>query len=260
MTAGDERRAVLITGGGSGIGLACAQALAAAGWDVAISGRRTAVLEEAAASMRGEHPGVEVATFPADMGDGEQARALVADAIERFGRLDGLVCSAGAYESRPFDEMTDESWDAIVNVLLRGTAICSMEAARHMAERGAGRIVLIGSVSGFLSEPRSAHYAASKAGMHSLARSITVDLGERGVIANAVASGFVATPMTRGLTEHPDQAMVQGVLARLNPLRRAGRPEELGEVVRYLIADAPDYLAGATITVDGGQTVMGGIH
>lgn len=255
-----ETPAALVTGGGSGIGLASAQALAAAGWNVGISGRREAVLEEAAARIREESPEVDVACFAVDIGDGEQAAALVANAIARFGRLDGLVNSAGAYETKPFDEMTAESWDRIANVLLRGTAICSMEAARHMAERGRGRIVFIGSVSAAVSEPGSAHYAASKAGMHSLARSITVDLGARGVIANVVASGFVATPMTSGLVNHPDRELVQRVYQRLNPLRRAGEPEEVANLVRYLVVDAPDYLAGSTITIDGGQTVMGGIH
>lgn len=251
---------VLITGGGTGIGLASAIALAEVGWNVGISGRREAVLAEAADAIRAAGGGGEVATFPADVGAGDAAGQLVADAIARFGRLDGLVNSAGAYETRPFLEMTPEAWDRIGNVLLRGTAIASMEAAKHMVEQGGGRIVFIGSVSAGISEPGSAHYAAAKAGMHSLARSITVDLGAKGVVANVVASGFVATPMTKGLHEHPDQDMVQGVLDRLNPLHRAGRPDEVGNLVRYLIAEAPDYIAGSTITIDGGQTVKAGIH
>jgi NAD(P)-dependent dehydrogenase (short-subunit alcohol dehydrogenase family) len=255
-----ERPAALVTGGGSGIGLASAIALAQAGWDVAVSGRRANVLDEAVAAINAAAPDVEAVALPGDVGDGDAAVQLVADAIARFGRLDGLVNSAGAYEARRFDEIEPADWDRITNVLLRGTALASIAAAKHMAERGKGRIVFIGSVSGMISEPESAHYAAAKAGMHSLARSITVDLGERGVIANVVASGFVATPMTSGLTEHPDQDMVKGIYQRLNPLRRAGRPEEIASLVRYLVVDAPDYLAGATIPVDGGQTVMATIH
>lgn len=247
--------AALVTGGGTGIGFACARALAASGWDVAISGRRADVLADAAARIDGN-----VTPLPADVGDGEQAQRVVADAIAAHGRLDALVNCAGAYETRPFEEMTAENWDAIANVLLRGTAICSMEAARHMAECGGGRIVFVGSVSAFISERGSAHYAAAKAGMHSLARSITVDLGRRGVIANVVASGFVATSMTSGLVDHPDREMVAATLKRINPLERAGEPDEIANLVRYLVVEAPTYLAGSTITIDGGQTIRGGIH
>ena len=255
-----SRPVVLVTGGGSGIGLASAIALAQAGWDVAVSGRRQAVLDEATAAVLAAAPDAQAVSFACDIGAGEAAGQLVTDVIAKLGRLDGLVNSAGAYESRKFDEMTPEAWDAITNVLIRGTAIASMAAAKHMVANGGGRIVFIGSVSAQISEPGSSHYVAGKAAMHSLARSITVDLGAKGVIANVVASGFVETPMTKGLWAHENQELAQGIIKGLNPLQRSGRPEEVGNLVKYLIAEAPEYIAGSTVTIDGGQTIVAGIH
>ncbi len=255
-----DRPAVLVTGGGSGIGLESARALAASGWDVAICGRRLKVVQEAADELGREAPDVQIVAFSADIGNADDAEGVVRSTIETFGRLDALVNCAGAYTTIPFDEMTPQAWDEVNNVLARGTAITTMAATKHMVANGQGRVVFVGSVNAIVSEYGSAQYAAAKSAMHSLARSVAVDLGRRGVTANVVASGFVKTPMTRGLHEHQDQEMANAIIGRINPLGRAGEAHEIANVVRYLVADAPTYLTGSTIVVDGGQTVHGGIH
>lgn len=255
-----NRPAVLVTGGGSGIGLESARALAGSGWDVAICGRRLEVVGEAADDHGRQFPDVEVKAFSADIGKTDEAEGVVKSTIEAFGRLDALVNCAGAYKTIPFDEMTVEAWDAVNDVLARGTAVATIAATKHMVANGGGRVVFVGSVNAIVSEYGSSQYAAAKSAMHSLARSVAVDLGHRGVTANVVASGFVKTPMTRGLHEHEDQEMAQAIIRRINPLGRAGEAHEIANVVRYLVAEAPTYLTGSTIVVDGAQTVHGGIH
>jgi NAD(P)-dependent dehydrogenase (short-subunit alcohol dehydrogenase family) len=244
-----DRGVALVTGGGTGIGYACAFALAGAGFDVAVAGRRAAVLVAAAARIQ-EASGRKVLALPADLAKPDTPAELVDRTVAGLGRIDVLVNAAGTCTPVPTASLDVDTWNSAVDVLLRGAALCSIAAASKMLD--GGRIIMITSVDEVQSEPNVAHYCAAKAGLGAFARSIAVDLSNQGIRVNSVAPGWV----------HTDTAAVRlsnatpESLNRLNPLARAGRPEEIASVVTYLATDAPDFLTGSTITVDGAQTVM----
>lgn len=243
-------KVALVTGGGTGIGFACAQSLAEDGVTVVIAGRRATILEDAISRIVATVPTARVAAIPADLGLPTGPKALIDAVLARHGRLDVLVNAAGTCSPVPTGDMDAVTWDGIVNVALRGAALCSVEAARHMPT--GGRIVMITSIDEAQSEPNVAHYCAAKAGLGAFARSFAVDLSGRGISVNSVAPGWVHTDAA---SVRLDRA-TEDSMARLNPLARAGRPDEIASVVRYLATEAPAYLTGSTITVDGGQTIM----
>ena len=244
------RRVTLVTGGGTGLGRATAKALAEAGFAVAIAGRRADVCRETASRLRDEVPGSTVHAYEADVADPDAVERLVAAVVGHLGGLDVLVAAAGIYEPVPFLEMTAEAWDRTMDVVLRGAMLCSLAAARHMRDHGGGRIILVSSVSGAMSEPDSAHYNAAKAGIISLARSMAVDIGRYGITANAVVPGWMRTPMTE---EYIAQATPEE-LRRFNVLGRPADPAEVAGLIRYLATGASTYLTGAAVFIDGGHT------
>lgn len=243
-------RVAVVTGGGTGIGYACAQALAEAGFDVVIAGRRTKVLDEAVERLSAEVESATLSAIPADLGLPQGPKGLVDAVIARHGRLDVLVNAAGTCSPVPTGSMDADTWDSIVNVALRGAALCSVEASRHMAP--GSRIVMITSIDESQSEPNVAHYCAAKAGLGAFARSFAVDLSHLEIAINSVAPGWVRTDAAAVRLD----CATEESMRRLNPVGRAGRPDEIAAVVKYLATDAPSYLTGSTITVDGGQTVM----
>ncbi len=244
------KRVALVTGGGTGLGRATAKALAEAGFAVAIAGRRVAVCQTTASQLLEKVTGATVLAYQADVADPDAVERLVASVVTDLGGLDVLVAAAGIYENVAYLEMTAELWDKTMNVVLRGAMLCSVAAARHMRDHGGGRIVLISSVSGAMSEPDSAHYNAAKAGIVSLARSMAVDISRYGVIANAVIPGWMRTPMTE---EYVAQASAEE-LRRFNVLGRPADPSEIAGFIRYLATDASPYLTGAALFIDGGHT------
>ncbi len=248
----DRPTGALIVGGGTGMGRAAAERLARRGAHVMISGRRVAVLEEAAAAVRSRVPGAVIAIHPADAGDDVAANALVQAASEEFGGLDVCINCAGIYEPVAITEMDAAAWRRTMSTTLDSVAYVGAAAARVMKAAGAGRMVLISSVNSPVSEPESAHYSAAKAGVSSLARSLALDLAADGVRVNAIAPGWVHTAMVDDFL----QTATQESLSRLNMLGRVGEPDEVANVIEYLALDAPDYLTGTTIFVDGGQTAM----
>ena len=245
-------RSAVITGGGTGIGFATAVRLNRAGFDLTIVGRRSEVLASSADEIEREGGGLAVTATVADLADPAEATRVIDSHVARTGNIDALIACAGAYELIDIRELTASTWDMTADVHVRAAVLCSAAAARHMTRAGGGRIVLLSSVNAIHSEPASVAYSAAKAAIISVARSLAVDLAGTGVTANAVAPGWVHTPMTAeylGSTT-PDQ------LRRVNALGRAGSADEIANVISYLVLDAPGFLTGATITVDGGQTAM----
>jgi NAD(P)-dependent dehydrogenase (short-subunit alcohol dehydrogenase family) len=242
----------VITGGGTGIGLATAVRLNAAGFSLTIAGRREAVLREAVERIAGDGAGPPVTPVVADVADERAAGRVIDEHAQRCGGVDALVAAAGEYELCDVRELTAAEWDATADVHVRGAVLCAAAAARHMSSARRGRIVLLSSVNGLHSEPASIAYSAAKAAIISVARSLAVDLAGSGVTANAVAPGWVTTPMTAEhlATTTPEQ------LRRVNALGRAGTADEIANVIAYLVLAAPEFLTGATIVVDGGQTAM----
>jgi len=244
---------VLIVGGGSGIGYASALRLARRGCRLVLCGRREAVLEAASTRIATElGTGETPAVVAGDAGQEADAQRMVAATLERHGRLDVLVNCAGVYEPVDFAELTEESWRRTIVPTLDAQVFVAVAAARQMKDAGGGRIVAVSSVSSPLSEPLSAHYSAAKAAVSSLVRSIAMDLSPHGVTANAVAPGWIRTEMVDAFVtgKTPEQ------LARINMLRRVGEADEVANVIEYLALDAPTYMTGSVVYIDGGQTAM----
>jgi gluconate 5-dehydrogenase len=256
MTAREERMitmaegSALIVGGGTGLGLAAAERLAARGLPVGLSGRRTEVLLAAREQILRQQPGAQVEVAAADSAVERQAHDMILDLAKRLGPPSVLVASAGIYEGCEFLDLTEEAWRHTMTTTLDSTVFPAVAAARLMAAEGSGRIVLIASTNSFISEPGSTAYSAAKAAASSLARSLCVDLAKSGIQVNAVAPGWIHT----GMVDDFVQNATAEALRNINPLGRVGQPDEVANLIEYLALDAPDYLTGATIMIDGGQT------
>jgi len=247
----NEGMTVAVTGGASGIGLAVAKTMAAKGCPVVIGDLDVAGLEAAKEEISVMAKG-SISTYEVDVTSEEQVEGFIAAADSGESRLGCLVTCAAIYRTCAFDELDGETWDATANVNLRGTVLAAAAASRRMRDGEGGSIVLFSSIDSLISEPATAAYSAAKAAINSIARSMAVDLSKHKIAVNAIAPGWVLTPMTEeDLTGMPESAF-----AVVNPLLRAARPEEIAEVVRYLALDAPAFLTGSTLFVDGGQSAM----
>jgi gluconate 5-dehydrogenase len=240
----------LIVGGGTGIGLAAAQRLAARGLAIGLSGRRHEVLLAARDKILAQQPGAQVEVAAADSAVEQQAHRMVAELADRLGAPQVLVASAGIYETCGFLDLTEQVWRHTMTTTLDSTVFPAVAAARLMAARGSGRIVIVASTNSFISEPESTAYSAAKAAATSLARSLCVDLAKSGIQVNAIAPGWIHTDMVDDFV----RSATLEALSNINPLGRVGQPDEVANLIEYLAIDAPDYLTGATIMIDGGQT------
>jgi 3-oxoacyl-[acyl-carrier protein] reductase len=234
----------LVTGASRGIGAAIARALAAEGWPVAVNFRSG---EEAAAEVVAsiEAAGGRAAPLRADVRDREQADALLRDAEAAFGPVLVLVNNAGVTRDGLSPQLSDDAWDAVVDTNLTASFRLTRAALRPMMRARYGRIVNVASIVGLRANPGQANYAAAKAGVIAMTRTVAAEVARRGITVNAVAPGFIATDMTAGLGDDLAQAI---------PARRVGRPEEVAAAVRFLASDEASYVTGTTLTVDGGLT------
>jgi 3-oxoacyl-[acyl-carrier protein] reductase len=227
-------RSVLVTGGNRGIGASIAAALAADGDDVTITSRS------------GESP----AGLPAvrcDVTDTASVDAAFAEVEARQGPVEVLVANAGITRDGLLMRMSDEDFDVVLDTNLTGAFRCVRRASKGMIRLRRGRIVLVSSVIGLYGGPGQANYSASKAGLVGLARSVTRELGGRGITANVVAPGFVETDMTAALPKEQQDLYREAI-----PAKRFASPEEVAGVVRFLASDAAAYISGAVVPVDGG--------
>jgi len=243
----------LVTGGNGGIGLGMAEGLAAAGASVAVWGTNPAKNAAAVERLRGF--GADAEAFVCDVGDEAQVREVFEATVARFGKVDACFANAGVgTRGTRFEEMTLEEWKAILRVNLDGVFLTLREAVRHLRSREVpGSLVVTSSIASVFGMPRGEHYAATKAGVSSMARALAVEYGRYGIRANAVLPGWIETAMTEPL--FGNERFESAVKARI-PLGRWGRPEDFAGIAVYLASDASRYHTGDTIVVDGGYRVF----
>ena len=239
-------RVALVTGSTRGIGRSIATALAKAGARVAVTGRDQEKASAAAAEIASE-TGAEVRGYAADVADVARATALV-EAVERdFGQLDILVNNAGLTRDNLMMRLKDDDWDAVIDANLRGAFVTCRAATRGMMKRRWGRIINVASVVGLIGNKGQVNYAASKAGLIGMTKSIAKELASRNILANVVAPGFIATDMTAAMTPEAQAALSAGI-----PLERLGTPEDIAGMVVVLASDLTSYVTGQVFVVDGG--------
>jgi NAD(P)-dependent dehydrogenase (short-subunit alcohol dehydrogenase family) len=226
-------RVALVTGGNRGIGLAIAQSLAGAGYRVAVTHR--------------QEPVEDFLSVRCDVTSVAEVNEAFSQVEAELGPVEVLVANAGVNDDRLLLQMDEDSFARVVDTNLTGAYRLAKRASRSMMRARFGRVVLVGSVVGLMGSPGQANYAASKAGLVGLARSLARELGGRGVTFNVVAPGFVETDMTAALPE----ARRAEILAAV-PLKRMAAPAEVAEAVRYLASDGAGYVTGAVLPVDGG--------
>ena len=241
------RRAAIVTGGSRGIGRAVCLALAAQGLDIVVNyaGSAAAAAETAVLC---EEKGVKAITVQADVSTAQGADALFEAAMAAFGRVDVLVNNAGITRDGLILRMTEEDFDQVISTNLKGAFLCAKKAARIMMKQRYGRIISISSVVGVHGNAGQANYAASKAGLIGMTKSLAKELGSRHITANAVAPGFIDTDMTRVLPEAAKTALLGQI-----PLGALGRPEDIGSAVAFLASEQAGYITGQVLGVDGGM-------
>ena len=238
----------LITGAAQGIGLATARAFAAQGASLVLCDRHADILNPVADALRAE--GTPVLAQALDVADRSAFTALVDAAVARFGQIDVLVNNAGITRDARLVTMTDEQFDAVIDVNLRAVFRCTQIVAPHMIERGRGVILNASSVVALYGNFGQTNYAASKAGIIAMTKTWARELGPKGIRVNAVAPGFIQTPM---IATVPEKVMAQ--MAERVPLRRLGKAEEIASVYAFLASSEASYINGVVIEVDGGMTL-----
>ena len=246
------KRAALVTGGASGIGLSICEHLARAGHSVAIADYNGDGAEEAAKAIRDS--GGQAVAVPVDVSDRSQVDKAVAVARDELGPIGILVTSAAVSRREPFEEMSTESWERIVGVNLTGTFHCVQAVIGDMTEAGWGRVVMISSSSAQRGAPGMTHYAASKGGVIAFGKSLALEFAARGVTVNNIAPSVVETPMVA------QQRAVGAVgsseaMARRVPVGRMGTGDDIAAACMYLVSEEASYVTGQTVSVNGGSFV-----
>jgi NAD(P)-dependent dehydrogenase (short-subunit alcohol dehydrogenase family) len=248
MTRMLEGKAALVTGGARGIGRGIAQVLLDRGARVVVASRTQSDLDE---SVEVLSPHGEVSAHRADVSDPASVAELFDVAVERLGGLDVFVGSHGVYDATvPFLDLQKEQWDRTLAINLTGNFLCGQAAARRMVDHDRrGRIVFISSINGITAEMNAADYNTSKGGVHLLTKTMALDLAEYGITVNAVAPGWIQSPMSQG---YLSEDLLAG-RERVNAQRRVGMPVDIGSAAAWLAQDDAGYTTGSIIVVDGGQ-------
>ncbi|MBP0970475.1 MAG: 3-oxoacyl-[Oscillospiraceae bacterium] len=243
-------KTALVTGGARGIGAAICKKLASMGADIAIAAlecnEQTAALEQALAAQYG----VRAKTYACDVSDAEQCKATVKQVIADFGNITILVNNAGITRDALILGMKEADFDAVINTNLKGTFNMTQACYRPFMKQKYGKIVNLASVSAQLGTAGQANYAASKAGVVALTKVTARELASRGVTCNAIAPGFIATDMTKAISEEATKEYLASI-----PMGRAGQPEDVANLAGFLASPDSDYLTGTVIRIDGGLAI-----
>ncbi len=238
-------KVALVTGAAQGIGKAVTLLLARQGADVIVADVNIEKAEETAKEV--EALGRQAMAAKVDVTRLQEVEQMVEEGVRRFGKIDILINNAGIARDKLILRMTEEDWDAVLGVNLKGTFNCTKAVIKHMSRQRSGKIVNIASVSGEMGNPGQANYAASKAGVIGLTKTIAREFAQRGINVNAIAPGYIQTPMTDAL---PEKAKEE--LNRMIPMERLGTPEDVAQAVLFLVSEASSYITGNVLKVNGG--------
>jgi 3-oxoacyl-[acyl-carrier protein] reductase len=241
-------RVALVTGSARGIGREIAMKLAEVGADIVVNDIEAAAesLESAVTDIKAL--GRQSLAVTADVSSSEDVTRLFTTAYEKFGRIDILVNNAGVTRDNLALKMSDEEWDTVMNIDLKSAFLCSRAVLRYMIKQRWGRIISIASVVGIIGNAGQVNYAAAKAGIIGLTRSIAKEVGSRGITVNAIAPGYIQTRMTEQLDEKQTQALLSHI-----PVGSLGTPRDVAEAVAFLASDEARYITGHVLNVDGGM-------
>ena len=269
MPSCEERRILagqkaLVTGGSSGIGRAVAIALGGAGADVVVnyrSGKEEA--EEVVGAIK--EKGSNAIALQADVAKEDQVQAMFAKMCDAFGTIDILVANAGLQQDAPFEQMTLQQWNTVINVNLTGQFLCCREAVREFKRRGvrreiscaAGKIICMSSVHDTIPWAGHVNYAASKGGVMLMMKSIAQEVAPYRIRVNSISPGAIRTPINRQAWETPE---AYAELLKLIPYKRIGEPEDIARAAVWLVSDEADYITGTSLYVDGGMTLYPGFE
>ncbi|MEM6448864.1 MAG: 3-oxoacyl-[acyl-carrier-protein] reductase [Cyanobacteria bacterium P01_D01_bin.105] len=241
-------KVAIITGSSRGIGKAAALAIAAEGAKIVVNYARSSVAADEVAAAIADQGGEAIA-LQADVSQADQVDAMIKATMDKFGRIDVLVNNAGITRDTLLLRMKPEDWQAVIDLNLTGVFLCTRAVSKIMLKQRSGRIINISSVAGLMGNPGQANYSAAKAGVIGFTKTIAKELAPRGVTANAVAPGFIATDMTEDLKNTEE-------ILKFIPLGRYGQAEEVAGLIRFLAADpAAAYITGQVMNVDGGMVM-----
>lgn len=241
-------KVALVTGAARGIGRSIAELLADNGADIAVCDLNVEWLAETVAAV--EAKGRRAVAFAADVANGAQVDAVVDGAVKALGRLDILVNNAGITKDGFLIRMSEQDWDAVINVNLKGTFLFSKAAAKVMMRQKTGSIINIASIIGLIGNAGQCNYAASKAGAIAFSKSLAKEMASRNVRVNAVAPGFIVSKMTDALSQEVRDQMLSAI-----PLGRFGTAEDVAKAVAFLASDDASYLTGQVLSVNGGMVM-----
>jgi 3-oxoacyl-[acyl-carrier protein] reductase len=244
-----DGKVAIITGASRGIGREIAKTFASEGAQTVLTARTMSALEETAREITAAG-GREPFLFALDVKDGEKVAELVDKALDKYQRVDILVNNAGVTRDGLSMRLSDEDWDDVLDTNLKGTFLCMRAVSRPMMKQRYGRIINMASVIGLIGNAGQANYAASKAGIIALTKSVAKELGSRNVLVNAIAPGFIETEMTHVLSDEVKKTILKSI-----PVGVFGKPSDIAKAALYLASEESSFITGQVITVDGGMVM-----
>ena len=241
-------KVALITGGARGIGQAIAMTFAKEGADIVVADINLEIAQKTASEIEGL--GRKALALEMDVTNYDLVEEGINKILDKMGKVDILVNNAGITKDNLILRMSQAEWDAVLNVNLKGTFNCIKAVSRPMVKQRSGRIISIASIIGLIGNPGQANYAASKAGIIALTKTVAKELASRNINANAVAPGFIQTEMTAKLPEDIKKKMLEAI-----PLAKLGTPQDVANLCLFLASDESSYITGQTITIDGGMVM-----